>query len=581
MSKRSPRLQFTEEERAAPDLKKAIRKAEKRMDKLEKAEAAIPQKQVKRRVVDPKTGRVTTRLSFEEKKKSPSKLTHALELAPGETVLAAVHRELRQSEKDNVGVESAHKLEETAEGGARLAHYAHRESRLKPYRTAARAETRADKANLKALYKEAEAQNPQFSSNPYSRWQQKRAIRKEYAAAKAGSGVKNTVKASETTAKAAKRAAADTKKTSAFVARHKNGFLIVGGIAAAVLLLFAGLSSCSVLMQGTTGGVGVSTYPSADSDMLAAEAAYTGMENELREYLDTYESTHDYDEYHYALDDIEHDPYVLISAVTALYGGEWTINDVGGILQSLFDKQYILTETVTTETRYRTETRTGYHTYTDPRTGKTVTEEYEYEVQVPYTYYICTVELENFNLSHVPVYTMSHSQLSMYALYMSTLGNRPDLFPSSGYIGKYVTNRPEKYEVPPEALNDETFAAMLAEAEKYLNFPYVWGGSSPSTSFDCSGFVSYVCNNCGVGWNFGRLGASGLLGICTRISAAEARPGDLIFFERTYDTTGASHVGIYVGNGMMLHCGDPIQYTSINTSYWQSHFLSFGRLPNP
>ena len=334
-------------------------------------------------------------------------------------------------------------------------------------------------------------------------------------------------------------------------------------------------------MQGTTGGVGVSTYPSADSDMLAAEAAYTGMENELREYLDTYENTHDYDEYHYSLDDIEHDPYVLISAITALYGGEWTINDVGGILQSLFDKQYILTETVTTETRYRTETRTGYYTYTDPQTGETVTEEYEYEVQVPYTYYICTVELENFNLSHVPVYTMSHAQLSMYALYMSTLGNRPDLFPSSGYIGKYVTNRPEKYEVPPEALNDETFAAMLAEAEKYLNFPYVWGGSSPSTSFDCSGFVSYVCNNCGVGWNFGRLGASGLLGICTRIYAAEARPGELIFFERTYDTTGASHVGIYVGDGMMLHCGDPIQYTSINTSYWQSHFLSFGRLPNP
>ena len=252
MSKRSPRLQFTEEERAAPDLEKAIRKAEKRMDKLEKAEAAIPQKKVKRRVVDPKTGRVTTRLSFEEKKKPPSKLTHALELAPGETVLAAVHRELRQSEKDNVGVESAHKLEETAEGGARLAHYAHHESRLKPYRTAARAETRADKANLKALYKEAEAQNPQLSSNPYSRWQQKRAIRKEYAAAKAGSGVKNTVKASETTAKAAKRAAEDTKKASAFVARHKKGFLIVGGIAAAVLLLFAGISSCSVLMQAAS-----------------------------------------------------------------------------------------------------------------------------------------------------------------------------------------------------------------------------------------------------------------------------------------------------------------------------------------
>ena len=580
MSKRSPRLQFTDEERAAPELKKAVRKADKRMDKLEKAEAKIPQKKVKTRVVDPETGSVTTRLSFEDKKKPPSKLTHAIEAAPGETVLAAVHREIRQSEQDNVGVEGAHKLEEAAEGGVRLISAAHRSHKLKPYRAAAKAEVKADKANLNALKKEY-GQQQGFSSNPYSRWQQKRAIRKEYAATKAGTGAKKTVKASETTAKAAKRAAEDTKKTAAFVARHKKGFLIIGGIAAVIALLFAGISSCSVLFQGTTGGVGVSTYPSEDTDMLAAEAAYVGLENELQEYLDTYESTHDYDEYHYELDEIEHDPYVLISAVTALYGGEWTIDDVGGILQTLFDRQYILTETVTTETRYRTETRTGSYVYTDPETGESEVIEYEYDVQVPYTYYICTVELENFNLSHVPVYIMGESQLSMYALYMSTLGNRPDLFPSSGYIGKYYDTEYEVYEIPPEALEDEQFAAMITEAEKYLNFPYVWGGSSPSTSFDCSGFVSYVCNNCGVGWDFGRLGTSGLLGICTRVSAENARPGDLIFFQGTYDTTGASHVGIYVGGGMMLHCGDPIQYTSVNTSYWQSHFLAYGRLPNP
>ena len=314
---------------------------------------------------------------------------------------------------------------------------------------------------------------------------------------------------------------------------------------------------------------------------MAAEAQYCALEAELQDYLDNYERTHDYDEYHYDLDDIEHDPYVLLSAITALHGGEWTIDEVGGIIQMLFEKQYILTETVETETRYRTETRTGTTSYTDPDTGETVTEEYEYEVQVPYTYYICTVELENFNLSHVPVYIMSHDQLSMYATYMSTLGNRPDLFPDSSYVDAYYNTEYEVYEIPSEALADPQFAAMIEEAEKYLGYPYVWGGSSPSTSFDCSGFVSYVLNNCGVGWDVGRLGASGLLGICTRVSSANVQPGDLIFFEGTYDTTGASHVGIYVGNNMMIHCGDPIQYARIDTSYWQSHFLAFGRLPSP
>ena len=320
----------------------------------------------------------------------------------------------------------------------------------------------------------------------------------------------------------------------------------------------------------------IKPYPSEDADMLAAEAQYCAMEAELQQYLDTYESTHDYDEYHFDLDDIEHDPYVLISAVTALMGREWTLSEVGGILDMLFEKQYILTETVATETRYRTETRTGYYTDADGNL-----QSYEYDVQVPYTYYICTVKLENFNLSHVPVYIMSQDQLSLYAMYMATLGNRPDLFGGSEYIGKYYTADYEKYEIPPEALEDEQFAAIIKEAEKYLGYPYVWGGSSPATSFDCSGFVSYVYNNCGVGWSFGRLGASGLLGICTRVSAANLRPGDLVFFQGTYDTTGASHVGIYVGNNMMLHCGDPIQYTSLNSSYWQSHFLAYGRVPAP
>ena len=581
MAKRAPRLQFTQEERTAPELEKVIRKADKRMYKLEKAEARIPQKKVKTRVVDPESGKVTTRISFEDKRRPPSKLTHAIEAAPGETVLAAVHREIRQSEEDNVGVESAHKLEETAEGGVRIADSAHRSHQLKPYRNADRAESKADRANIRALNKEADRQNPQLSSNPYSRWRQKQAIKKEYAAAKAGKSTQNTVKASEATAKAASKAAEKTKKAGEFIVRHKKGFLIAGAITAMVVLLLNVASSCSVLIEGGVSAIGMSTYPSEDADMRAAEVQYCGMEAELQEMLDNYELTHDYDEYHYDLDDIEHDPYVLISALTALQGGAWTIDDVQGNLAMLFEKQYILTETVTTETRYRTETRYGSYSYTDPETGETVWEDYEYDVQVPYTYYICTVELENFNLSHVPVYIMSRDQLSMYAMYMGTLGNRPDLFAGSSYVAKYYHTEYEVYEMPPEALEDEQFAAMIEEAEKYLGYPYVWGGSYPSTSFDCSGFVSWVVNNCGVGWNVGRLGASGLLGICTRVSAANARPGDLIFFQGTYDTTGASHVGIYVGNGMMLHCGDPIQYTSMETSYWQQHFLAFGRMPNP
>ena len=584
MSKRSPRLQFTEEERSAPELKQAIRKADKQADKLEKAEAKIPKKTVKKkeRVIDA-DGKVTTRLYFEEvdKKKPPSKLTHAAVAAPLDTVVASTHREIRESEDDNVGVESAHKLEEVAESGVRTIESAHRSHQLKPYRDAAYAEAKADKANLNALNKEAKHQNPEFSSNPYSRWQQKRAIKKEYAAAKAGNSANKTVKASETTAKAAKKATEETKKVGEFIAKHKKGFIIAGALVMMVIFILNVASSCSVLVQSGVSAFGTTTYPVTDNDIRTAEEQYCALEDELQNYLDTYESTHDYDEYHYDLDDIEHDPYVLISAITALHGGEWTIGEVGDIIQTLFDNQYILTETVVTETRYRTEIETDYYVYTDPNTGRVQIIPYQYEVQVPYTYYICTVELENFNLSHVPVYIMSEEQLSMYATYMGTLGNRPDLFTDSFYVDAYYNTEYEDYEIPAAALADEQFASMIEEAEKYLGFPYVWGGSSPSTSFDCSGFVSWVVNNCGVGWNIGRLGAEGLRGICTRVSSANVRPGDLVFFEGTYDTTGASHVGIYVGNNMMIHCGDPIQYASINTSYWQEHFLSFGRLPSP
>ena len=548
MSKRAPRLQFTDEELAAPEVSKAAKKAEKHIEKLEQAEAKIPTK------------------NGAEKPRPASKLQHAVRDVPGKAVRSAAHREVSQHEDDNVGVESAHKLEEAAEQTVRAVETAHRSHQLKPYRNADRAEARADSANLDALQKQAQQQNPELQSNPYSRWQQKRAIKKEYAAAKAGGG---TVSASEVTAKAAKRAAEDTKKASEWIAEHKKRFLIALAILLVAVFLLNIASSCSVLVEGGVTALGVSTYPSEDSDMLAAEAQYCAMEAELQAKLDNYEATHDYDEYHFDLDEIGHDPYVLISALTALKGGAWMLGEVQSELQMLFDKQYILTETVETEIRYRPETR--YDEDGDP-----------YTVQVPYEYTICTVTLENFDLSHVPVYVMNEDQLALYASYMATLGNRPDLFGDSDYVNRYYGDGSGgSYDIPPEALEDEAFAAIIKEAEKYLGFPYVWGGSSPATSFDCSGFVSYVYNNCGVGWSFGRLSAEGIRQICSYVSPADAKPGDLIFFEKTYNTTGASHIGIYVGNNTMLHCGDPIQYTSISSDYWQSHFLQFGRLAPP
>ena len=568
--KREPRLQFSDADLAEPKLEKPIKRVKKAEAKADKAQAKIPKKTVakKEHGFDPATGKVKTQLRFEEvdKKKPPSKLTHAVQDAPANFVLSQVHREVRQSEDDNVGVEAAHKAEQAVESGGRLVQSAHRAHQLKPYRAAIRAEKKLERANLDALQKKAEIDSP--TSNPVSKWQQKQAIKKQYAAAKHNQAAQTTAKAAENTARAAKKAAEKAEKAGKYVWEHRRGFAIAAAILLMLAFLLNGLSSCSVIMDGVGSGIAASTYPSQDADMLGAEAQYCEMEAELQRYLDTYESTHDYDEYHFDLDTIEHDPYVLISIITALHQGEWTLDEVQGTLQMLFDRQYILTEDVVVETRYRTET----DTWTDAD-GNTHTDTY----QVPYDYYICTVTLENFNLSHVPVYIMSEEQLGMYATYMATLGNRPDLFPGSGYIGKYVEGSYTDYDIPPEALDDEVFAAIIKEAEKYLGYPYVWGGSSPSTSFDCSGFVSWVINHSG--WDVGRLGAQGLCNICTPVSSANVKPGDLVFFTGTYDTPGVSHVGIYVGNNMMIHCGDPISYANLNSSYWQSHFYRYGRLP--
>ena len=425
--KKEPRLHFTAD-LAEPKLKKPLKRAEKAATKADKAQAKIPKKTAvkKARGFDPVTGKVKTHLRFEEvdKKKPPSKLTHAAQDAPTNLVLSQIHREVQRSEDDNVGVESAHKLESVAESGGRLIQSAHRSHQLKPYRAAARAETRLEKANIDALQKKAQIDSP--TSNPLSKWQQKQAIKKQYAAARYGKSTQNTAKVAEDTTKAAKKAAEKTKQAGQYIWRHKKGFAIAAALLLMLEFFLNGLSSCSVLLEGAGSGIAASTYPSQDADMLGAEAAYCNMETELQEYLDSYESTHDYDEYHFDLDEIGHDPYVLISIITALHQGEWTLGEVQGTLQMLFDKQYILTEDVSVETRYLTET----YTWTDTE-GNTHTDTHE----VPYDYYICTVTLENFNLSHVPVYIMGEEQLGMYATYMATLGNRPDLFPVRSISG--------------------------------------------------------------------------------------------------------------------------------------------------
>ena len=467
--------------------------------------------------------------------------------ALGGSVHGFVHGKIYEVEQENVGTEGAHHSELLGESAFRQgSRFVGRRIREHPARAVRRAEARYGKAAADYQFYTAAQEHPELSKNALSRYWQKRRLRKQYQ--------KRAKEAARQGAVAAEKTAAATEKLSAqavsFVKRHPLGVLL----ALACVLLILSMQSCSsalvLLGNAGAGAVGATTYPSPDGEILAAEAAYLNLEAELQNYLDTYTSTHNYDEYHFDLDEIEHDPYVLISILCVLHEGEWTAAQVQGTLGMLFDRQYILTERVVVETRYDSDDE-------------------------PYSWYICYVTLENFDLSHLPVYFMGEEQLARYSLYMSTLGNRPDLFPGSAYVDRYVTNPPAGYEVPGEYLDDETFAAMLSEAEKYLGYPYVWGGSSPATSFDCSGFVSWVINHSG--WNVGRLGAQGLYNICTRTSSP--RPGDLVFFKGTYDTPGVSHVGIYVGDGMMIHCGDPISYANLNTSYWQSHFYAYGRLP--
>ena len=505
-----------------------------------------------------KVEKAKEKLARQKPPKKPGPVKRAGRVASG-SVHGFLHGKIFEVEQENVGTEGAHRSELVGESVLRHgSRFVKRKIREHPARAVQKAEARYVKRTADYHFHTAAQEHPELSKNFFARYWQKQRNQKQYQ--------KRAKEAAKQGAKAAGKTAAATEKlavkAAGFVKRHPAGSVIALACILLVFLVQSCSSSLVTIGNAGAGALGATTYPSEDGDMLGAEAAYTGLEAELKNYLDTYESTHDYDEYHFDLDGIEHDPYVLISILSALHEGQWTLSQAAGTLQTLFDRQYILTEEVVVEVRYRTETRTD-------------SEGNDYEVEIPYNYYICYVTLENKNLSHLPVYFMSEEQMSRYAIYMSTVGNRPDLFPDSPYVDRYITNPPQGYEVPGEYLDDETFAAMLSEAQKYIGYPYVWGGSSPATSFDCSGYLSWVINHSG--WNVGRQTAQGLYNLCTPVSSP--RPGDLVFFKGTYNTSGVSHCGIYVGDGRMLHCGDPIGYANLNTNYWQSHLYAYGRLP--
>ena len=573
------RLQFEEEERTDPELAKYVKKSEKAADRLEAARDKIPkQKRIKAaRKFDEETGRAKTRLYFEKSDKPPDRKPHR---NPADRPLREaknfVHGKVSEVEKDNSGVEGAHKSEKVAEraGGyaSRKLKEGYRSHKLKPYREAAKAEAASKKADTDYLYHKTLKENPELASNPLSRFYQKQQIKRQYAkdlraAQRAGRTAGKTAGAAKNTRKATQKAGEATKKTTDFIARHWKAILTVGVFLLLIVMIFTGLSSCAAVIQGGFSSVLGTSYTAEDEAIREVEADYKELESGLREEIADVETDYpDYDEYQYHLDEIGHDPFALASYLTAkLY--DYTREEAQAEIQALFEKQYTLTLREEIQTRYRTETTT------DPETGETTTEE------VPYDYYILHVTLTNKNIETLAGELLTLEQKELFDVYMETKGNKPDVFGEDYAAGTPGGGQYTDYEIPPEALSDERFAAMIAEAEKYLGYPYVWGGSSPSTSFDCSGFVCWVINHSGAG-SVGRTTAQGIFNHTTPIAPSEAKPGDIIFFTGTYDSGSAvSHVGIYVGNGMMIHCGNPISYASVNTPYWQSHFYSYGRLP--
>jgi len=704
------RLKFTEEERSNPKLKKSIERVDKASEKLNQATKKIKPESLgtHEKNVEFTPLKKPVKLQFEDLqvKKSPSVLRAAATALPA----AEVHRQITSSEDDNVGVEAAHRMEGAAEGTVRTAQNAHRSHVLKHQRKALKAENKLDQANISHLQKQASREKSSFSTSPLSRWQQKRAIKKEYASAKAASRTQSVYPAAETAIKSAKKAKAAAEKTAAFIGRHSRVVLETIGIFFAVVLIMNTLSSCSQIAVGGLNAFLSTSYTASDEDITAADLEYTRLEAALQYDLNNIERDYPgFDEYCYTVDPIGHDPHELIAYLTARYE-DFTYAEVVAELRSVFSVMYTLNITETVEVRYRTETRYRTYTVTDPETGEVQFIRDRYEVEVPYNFYILNVNLSSKSLYSVVYPRMNADQREMYLVYMETRGNKQyfanpfsfnwprhvtslygwrvhpitqqlqihrglDLsvplgtpiqsihdgvvvrvgYDASGY-GHYVVIEDEDgyrstyahcatllvtegqsvlrgqtiaeagstgastgshlhleltingqylnpyffiegtdaytppaisgtngaytdYDIPPEALSDPTFAALIKEAEKYLGYPYVWGGSSPSTSFDCSGFVCWVFKNSGV-YPLSRTTAQGIFDQCAIIPPSEARPGDIVFFTGTYDSIGpVSHVAIYVGDGMMIHAGNPIQYASMNTSYFQSHFYAFGRLP--
>ena len=582
----SPRLRFRNEESAPP--KKPLpdvptvqptgvpsRKAE--VDKVALSDHKHPEKHH------------SNRLSFEESKpKRPSKVVHPIERTV-RTASDQLHRQVVQAnEDDNVAVTAALKADDARATVLQEGERAYHARKLRAQRRKAEdrknshpSGTNASSAAPGKAPSRKQSDTPRFTSNPLSRWQQKRAIRREYAAVRAGkSTVNRTEQAARTAEKVVERAGGAAEKAGTFLSRHPKALILIA-LAGILLAVMSSLQSCTPLAQSILESLVIGTYPATEDDVCAAERVYAGMERDLKDELDHYEQYHPgYDEYIMEADEIWHDPYVLIAIISACTDGQdWTVDTAYPVLEKYFRLQYVVTESITTEIRYRTERKTGTRIVTDPVTGQRRTETYTYDEQVPYTYRICQVSMENRNLSHLPVLSMSHHTMGMYALYMATHGNMEGIFSGNPYATPL--RDPLLYDIPQETLDaDPTFARLMEEATQYIGYPYVWGGANPETSFDCSGFVSYVFTNSGV-YNTGRLGAKGLRSLCRMVPDDQARPGDIVFFEGTMGegVAGVTHCGIYVGNGMMLHCGSPIGYANLNDAYWRSHFHSFGRVP--
>lgn len=494
-----------------------------------------------------------------------------------DTISAKAHQSVRNANRDNnSGVEAAHFTEGSAEGAARAGSRFQYGRKLRQYKKLERLEKKADKDAVDSIFAERMKSDPQTGSNIFSRWRQKQTIKKEYAAAKAGAGAAENTAAG--TAKAAQGTASMTEKAFQFVQSHSHIIIGIAAVGLLVLVIAGSVSSCSVLINGGGNVVLGTSYTAEDEDLKGVETDYTKLEDKLRNKIDRIETDHPgYDEYRYNLAEIGHNPYELASLLTVEFEN-YTRSQVQARLQSIFEAQYELKLEEKVEIRTRKETRVGYRYNPITGTGHT----YTYQVTVQYEYKILNVTLLNRGVDYVARNSgLTDDQLQRYEVTLECRGNRDDLFAGIAFAtpdGAGSSGEYQDYDIPGEALTDEKFRKMITEAEKYLGYPYVWGGSSPSTSFDCSGFVSWVINHCGNGWNVGRQMANGLMGKCDIIPKSEAKPGDLIFFQKTYNTSGASHVGIYVGNGMMIHCGNPISYASIETNYWWQHYYYMGRI---